>query len=90
MGFTAERRERLLVDFALEERGPRGVLGLGPLGAMARSVEGELSLNPVRALATSPPSLSTWRSLSASFLMERNWNCMPSAVDWPKYLAMSI
>lgn len=42
-----------------------------------------------RQEATSPPEEAVARSCSASFLMVRNWNWIPSAVDWPKYLAMS-
>ena len=38
-------------------------------------------------------SLLAWplvfRSFSASFLMVRNWNWIPSGVDCPKYLAIS-
>ena len=38
---------------------------------------------------TLPPEEAVLTNCFASDLMVRNWNWIPSGVDWPKYLAMS-
>jgi hypothetical protein len=42
-----------------------------------------------RQVATLPPEEAVLTNCFASALMVRNWNWIPSGVDWPKYLAMS-
>lgn len=69
----------------------RGRLRLPGVRAAAVALVGvEVPDGRERQLATSPPDECVWRSWSASFLMPRNWNWIPSAVDWPKYLAISV
>lgn len=82
-----------MVFLAVVERPPPEARILAPDGVRGfRGVETLLLVPPVKVKTEAglPPLLAVCLRDSASFLMPRNWNWMPSAVDSPKNLAISV